>query len=948
MSRSYRIITLQAKDIYNAIATGRDGGINVRDKNGDIKLRMFSNALYWSLDSDRLMKAHRTFYKNRRFYFRDETGFLYTQSVINVDFDYSYKEFNRKRLYKEDGQWDDVYIRAGFEVPQSNEMTGCTLMQDGKLIAIKTDVTVPEGERLSQEELGRCFTLVDDHYEVTNISTIMSKAELRSYLYENGFDCDGIHYVRYKRSSGSSRLGKCLFVDENLKDAMTRYDRCYLSVEEGAEIDLPAYEAYIALTMSSIVGTIEIRPDQILVVDDYQSVFEDEVAAVRECQGTLTAQKEKTTITNSIWDGQSLLDSSMFEGEYSGKGMLLLRNRFFKTCAFNTNIQKFFADYGITDVEQLNGRTIAQSVEDIKLITTPSSIKYLKFGPLSNWLRAVGSTYGVVKFEKPPHFFGGKLVQTSYQLLNTLHLQKEDVDKLLQTSFDYIEAIRSDPSVMRYELKINSSPDIFNHQMHRLIGDDDTEIKLPTLPSQSEVVFSLLAVNDRIQNTKLYNNFLNDITRSKYKELRKGHLLVNGNYSTLFGNGPEMLFQSIGGFDGGSFIGVGNIISKRFKPMETILCARSPHITMGNLLLRMNTTSDFVDDYFNLTNEIVCINSIKENSLQALNGADFDSDTMLLTNNPILLKAAMLHEGKFSVPTCLVECSKRHRHYTTSDLSDLDVNTSENHIGEIVNLSQQLNSLLWDKVNQGESIEECQELYLDICKLAVLSGIEIDKAKHEYTIDSANEMSILRKKYQKKVDGKRIKPSFFKTITKDNGYELSPNIQYVKHKTTMDYIQTRVNSYVCKRGKKKDDVIPLYGIINKPANDGISSNYLYRDRALDAIRQLRADITNENLRYEKCSRNGESTPHYIELAKYYKEAYEKFSESVRSPYILYLVLKKAEEMQYCEKSAIMKALYYACYPLLKEMIELSAEPIRKLTEDANGSISYYGIGFSMI
>jgi hypothetical protein len=40
--------------------------------------------------------------------------------------------------------------------------------------------------------------------------------ELREHFYTNGFNLNGVHYVRYKRSSGSSRQGKCLFIDEKL------------------------------------------------------------------------------------------------------------------------------------------------------------------------------------------------------------------------------------------------------------------------------------------------------------------------------------------------------------------------------------------------------------------------------------------------------------------------------------------------------------------------------------------------------------------------------------------------------------------------------------------------------------------------------------------------------------------------------------------------------------
>ena len=52
-------------------------------------------------------------------------------------------------------------------------------------------------------------------YKTENGKTVKIR-QLREYFYENGFHIDGIHYVRYKRSAGSSREGKCLFIDERL------------------------------------------------------------------------------------------------------------------------------------------------------------------------------------------------------------------------------------------------------------------------------------------------------------------------------------------------------------------------------------------------------------------------------------------------------------------------------------------------------------------------------------------------------------------------------------------------------------------------------------------------------------------------------------------------------------------------------------------------------------
>ena len=156
-----------------------------------------------------------------------------------------------------------------------------------------------------------------------------------------------------------------------------------------------------------------------------------------------------------------------------------------------------------------------------------------------------------------------------------------------------------------------------------------------------------------------------------------------------------------------------------------------------------------IDCYFNLTEEIVCINSIGENVLQRLSGADFDSDTVLLTDNEILIRAARRNYNVFKTPTSFVTAQKVKRYYTPEEQADLDIKTSVNKIGEIINLSQELNSLLWDKMYHGSSYNDIKELYYDICQLDVMSGIEIDKAKKEFDVNNSKELDKMREKYKK-------------------------------------------------------------------------------------------------------------------------------------------------------------------------------------------------------
>ena len=47
---------------------------------------------------------------------------------------------------------------------------------------------------------------------------------------------------------------------------------------------------------------------------------------------------------------------------------------------------------------------------------------------LDEWLDILEPTFGVVKYEKPTHFFDGRMVQTHYQLLNTLQMTYEEVE----------------------------------------------------------------------------------------------------------------------------------------------------------------------------------------------------------------------------------------------------------------------------------------------------------------------------------------------------------------------------------------------------------------------------------------------------------------------------------------------------------------------------------------
>lgn len=896
-------------------------------KDGNINYRKFVNVLDYSLESIKLREVYQKAYRNSKMTFT-HLDKEYTKCVINVTFKYSVYEYNRINA--------NTYIRYGYNI-RDLEFNDSVCIVDGELVGIKIGQEVQNP--VSDDLLGKNFFYVKNDgdiygsYDVkNNLKTVHTSAESRAMLYKDGFYCDGIHYVRFKRSSGSARVGKCLFIDEKLYARMHRWECCGLKIRKGQKIDLAAWESYISLTSSSIIGTLEIRPENILVIDDYESKFEDDVIATRAVDGKLVTKEERVQISNKIWDGQSLIDKSLM-GEYNCYGMVLLRNRFFKSCCFNTNVQQWFLDNGITDVSQLNGRTRATKLEDVKLITTPSSIKYLKFGSLDQWLDNLEPMFGVVKHDKPTHYFNGELVQTHYQLINTLQMSEEEVRDLLADSLEYARLLRTDIAVMRQYLKFNI--------------DEDHDSYSPIL-NKNDLVFRMLEINDDFANTKIYEDFKKKLISAYLKNIRYGHVLVHGNYSTLLGNPIEMLQASIGTFAGESQIGVGNIHSTNFEYGKTILGSRSPHPAMGNVWLPFNVENTLIDSYINMTKEIVCVNSINENVLNRLSGSDFDSDSLLLTDNKILIKAAQKNYNHFKVPTGLITTDKANRYFTSEQKCDLDIKTSVNKIGEIINFSQMLNSVLWDNIAHGQSFEDNLDLYYDIAQLDVMSNIEIDKAKKIFTVDNTKELRAMKEKYKfifKDEDGKDVKPNFFIHLARKKGYYIPGVKKYLKHKTSMDYLQKILNSYHIRTVHKKE-YIPLSDLLNKSQYDSNKVNYHQIGRILELIRYQKRSITKI---YSKTEEELDHWSKYmlaidIKLAVLNELAKMRFTYSTA-----YKLMKSIENPENDDiRSSIFFTLLGIPNKTFYDVFKLSKRDREYIINSSNGDVVIYGINFAKI
>lgn len=809
---------------------------------------------------------------------------------------------------------------------------------------------------------------------VINVSftyTYKSKGEivnlngLRKELYDKGFYVNGVKYVRYKRSSGSSREGNCLFIREELLEHMREWGECGLVLDNNK---LAAWESYIALTLSTIIGTINIPIDKILFVEDVTSTFIDKVISIeKDDSGVLSAEEKETEISNNIWDGESLLDESVFTGDYEDKHMLLLRNKFFKSCAFRTNLKGWFKDNGINDVEKLKAIgcvTLARKVEDILMVTTPSSLKYLKFveGGLTQeniekWANSVKSEFGVVKFDKRTRYFGGRLVQSNYQMLNTIHLNEKETETFLTPTVEYLKAIKKDSSVLEYHVFESSKGEKINNSSEETEEEEDFEEY--GLMRRGQIIFCLYELNRNFARTKLCSGLVNTILKIQKEKAKLGKILLPGTNATIFGNGPELLKGIIGEFDiSEPVLKTGQIRCERFNNGEKLLCSRSPHITMGNLYIAENIVDeqrDSIWSYFNLGKNIVCVNAIGDNIQQRLNGCDYDSDAMLITNHSDLLEKVRQYYDVFKVPVCKI--TEEETNKTALELSDLDSANSHNKVGEIVNLSQILNSLLWDRVNNGKKIKDEMELYKDICKLAVLSGIEVDKAKHSYNVNSDKLLKNVREKYK---DDINIKPVFLeeslKKRNKGKNKEKTKVIsEKINYKTTVEYIYylLPIMSDMRKGKRKKIEWETIYELIDKRNRTITYTEKAYE--AADRIIELCKDYVEENNKLHKelgdifnncvyAELRMQTDELYSEVAQIINENYGIYAEDIMKAVLLMLKDQKIEDWRYYAP-LFQKSTDSSIKGLFKRS-KRSTPPIPIIEADENGKYNnFYGINF---
>lgn len=658
---------------------------------------------------------------------------------------------------------------------------------------------------------------------------LLTADELRDIFYECGVWINDRHYVDFQRSSSKARTGDCLFIAEEYADHMRSWQRMGLDFKrvipepekkgkgrrktkpQYEEFDIVAIRAYESLTSSSIMTTVNIDPESILLIDDASGEYTMKCIVARNVLGEdgkptedIEMSFEDYTQHTDLWDGQSLVSSEIFDnGTYTvrnkkgenktfslqGKGFLLLRNHFFKSAGFNTDLQGFYqsdeAKKYLLERRDADGTVYYATVDKygtemdtrkIKVVTTKNSVKILKEPFIScvlmdkkgytkeeiadmdklekerivwEWYKQnINEVFGVCKYEKVSKFNDGEWQQLAYQIYNSLNFSRSDLERISEPMIDHINLMKSENAFF--------------------VHDIDTR---PTQQLGQSMMLQLLAVNDDVKYTKMYKEFRRSQIADKEKRIKKGKVLVpNTDYCVLFGNPYEMLIASAGAKIDSSIMdnpvhdakNQYECYSPKFRTYDEegndiekeLYGFRNPHICSGNATYFINV---YHPEYkwFNMTDNILAVNFFGFGAFLSpkLNGCDVDSDAVVIGDEPTVLERVkeVQDNEKYPIPINAVEQQPQSYAFTEDKLAQVDATLSSNLIGRVCNIGQWLQSYYWTVSNNGTEEQKARLLpllYSDIAYCEILSNIFIDSAKRVYLIDSGKELNkILNRDY---------------------------------------------------------------------------------------------------------------------------------------------------------------------------------------------------------
>ncbi|WP_062408594.1 hypothetical protein [Paenibacillus naphthalenovorans] len=586
---------------------------------------------------------------------------------------------------------DSSVLRFIREINNKNNNTYNDI--EKKIKEIKNEIKQIKKKEINSENKKKIKKLYDDLYNLLFVKDYVCIVIDRIQDYDRmnskkGFYINGVKFKRLLATTGGAKNSTVVFVSANV------YEELQERIENGRNKNkmlVPAkFEAYKSLACSASIPVS--NPKGVLVVKDCETTFKANVIKIDDTKSQYPIITEEKDYLLSLVDsdGYGLILPSLSEkwskelGEdYIASGFCI-RNSFCKGMLFTFDFLDFAKNIAKNNIV-IDAWGNQKDITQVEVVLTTSMLKlWDSYNSIEHYLECCeknGYTFSVTKIT-PKELENER--NLNYQFIQSLDLSDVQIDKLIDPTVEEIkDVLGGDYRKSILFLKgSHVNEDIFNN-------------------NESDFVKALMIEKEMIKDPFVKNKIHNMI-KKRINEAKVGVLKVRGNFSTISGD-PYSLCQSIFDMEVTGLLKSGEFYSKYWndKNVDKVACFRAPMTCHNNIrILRLKNT-DEMKYWYKYMDTCTIFNSWDTTS-HALNGADRDGDTVLTTDNQIILNAIEELDA--------IICVQKTAEKKIPEEADLIQSNKDSFGDEIGSTTNRITSMFDVRANFSKDSKEYKEL----------------------------------------------------------------------------------------------------------------------------------------------------------------------------------------------------------------------------------------------
>lgn len=537
---------------------------------------------------------------------------------------------------------DEVISLADSNVLRSiDELNGVNREEIAKQVeTIRSRITYlrnsSEHKVANRNELRKLYTQLDEiQFKSDYVMVVMDKASDFDKL-NKGFRINGVEFRRLVGTSNGVKQSTIVYCSVVNERGVHIYENLEERLNGGRDISkelIPAkFEAYKSLACSASVPVS--MPKDILVVDDF--ILNVHAKYIQLEDSETSNEPVETNIESDVElnasDGFGLMCPELAERWSGDLGLdyiisgMCIRNLFCKGMVYTFDFKEFARRYYDSDTITDVWGTVHE-VKDVELILPVSVMKlWDSYKSLAHYLECCEKYHHGFAVTKTCEKELENERTLNYQFIQSYDLTDDEIRELIMPTVNELkETICGDPSKTLLFLRGACG------ENYKFDKDDN-------------YLARAIMVNPEIAKDPYVIGVVGNMLSKKIKEAKIGVVKIHGNYTVISGD-PFAFCQSIFKCDvpdeEKGLLKAGEIYSKYWiddsnSEGKRVVCFRAP-MSCHNNIRAMNVVHNEDIDYWYQYMSTVNIINCHDMFYPAENGADNDGDTILTTDNKILL-----------------------------------------------------------------------------------------------------------------------------------------------------------------------------------------------------------------------------------------------------------------------------------------------------------------------